>query len=440
MFIGSIPGPLRSIIAEQTAAWEIDEVHVGCSGNMTIERTLAGRFRLHSCDVSLYTTALGKWLSGGKVTVRVKPEWRDAFGWLEEYLARPIDTAATIMLCTRLLEGLSNSNPYFERLRGARRKDWPRLHGDTVAKLEKLDLRLASYFAGDVVEYVDRVPADGAICAFPPFYEGGYEDLYAGIDEVFSWREPSYEVMDRDGLHQLLDAMRSKRYWLYGTDHRLDGHDEWLRGMVQATSRNVPIYVYSSGGPKRLAGPAQKTEPVALPRLRAGDELEGPLQLANLSGPQFNALRSQYLSPKIPPAGVGLALGVLAGGKLIGCFAFSSDATRAAAGAAYLMSDFAVAPTDYPRLSKLVLQAAMSEEVQGLLERWFSRRIHTLITTAFSNRAVSMKYRGLFELTSRKDLDTGAWEYQLQYEALAGRWSLEEALHEWMRKHGDRKS
>jgi hypothetical protein len=440
MFVGSIPTPLRQIIAEHTSHWEVDDVHVGCSGNLTIERTLAGKFRLHSNDVSLYTTALGKWLSGGKVAVKVRPDWREQLGWLEPYLTTPRDTAATLMLCTRLLEGLENPSPYFTRMRDARHADWERLHSTTVEKLSKLDLRLASYDAEDIATFVDRVPDDGALCTFPPFYDdaGGYEDLYAGIDAVFSWRSPSYEILDRDGLHVLLERVRSKRYWLYGTDHRLAGHDQWLRGKVQATSRNVPIYLYASGGPLRLSAPSQRTAQVSAPRLGPGEELEGPLALAELSGPQFNALRSQYLSPAIAPATPGLALAVLAADRLVGCFAFSTDGARAATAGAYLLSDFAVAPTDYRRLSKLVLHAVLSDEVRGLLERWFSRRIELVSTTAFSQRPVSMKYRGMFEQTGRKELDTGPWPYQLQYEAPCGQWSLEDGLDRWREKHGAR--
>ncbi|MEV0318163.1 hypothetical protein [Streptomyces sp. NPDC050659] len=87
---------------------------------------------------------------------------------------------------------------------------------------------------------------------------------------------------------------------------------------------------------------------------------------------------------------------------------------------AYLLSDFAVAPTDYPRMSKLIVLAATSAETQLLCQRAFSRRIRAASTTAFSNNPVSMKYRGLLRLTKRGPPNENDWKFQLQYQGAMG--------------------
>ena len=119
----------------------------------------------------------------------------------------------------------------------------------------------------------------------------------------------------------------------------------------------------------------------------------------------------------------------------------------------YLLSDFPVAPSDYPRLSKLVLYAALSVEAKRLMERLANVEITGLLTTAFAARPVSMKYRGLFTLQTRKPLDVKkeAWgqdipdddpyysqAWMLNYWSATGRWTLDEALTEWKKKHGKR--
>ena len=107
----------------------------------------------------------------------------------------------------------------------------------------------------------------------------------------------------------------------------------------------------------------------------------------------------------------------------------------------YLLSDFPVAGTDYPRLSKLVLYAALSKEAQALAQRSLSRRVKHAVTTAFTDNPVSMKYRGLFELIGRKELPRGSdpvkdHRYMLNYAAAMGAWTLDEGLAEWKAKHG----
>ena len=66
-----------------------------------------------------------------------------------------------------------------------------------------------------------------------------------------------------------------------------------------------------------------------------------------------------------------------ADGKLVGVYAFSTAphvGAFADPARIYMLSDFAVAPSDYSRLSKLVLYAALSTESRLLAERSARRR------------------------------------------------------------------
>lgn len=435
-FIGSIPPPLRSIVHEYTRSWEVDDIHVACSGNFTIERALEGRCRLHSNDVSIYTSMVGAWLADrDDLPLAVKAEHQDEWGWLSAYLTTPIDRAATVMIGTSAFQGLHRATPFHQRQRAAYRDQWPRLHADTLDKLAAVDLRLASYSPCDASAFLHTVPPDGAVLSFPPFYSGGYETLYAGLDELFEWDAPTYDVMDLDGLHAMIEQLESRPHWLYGLDHRHPDREDHLRGVVQVSNRNVPIYVYSSHGSTRWTGPAQTMEAVTAPKLGVDDELGDRLALAKLSAGQVNALRSHYLDPRIAPAATELALGVLVDGVLVGCFALSRD--KFANGAnAYLLSDFPVAPTQYKRLSKLILYAALSREAQVMIERTLSRRVRVILTTAFSDHPSSGKYRGLFKLTKRTETPDAPHAFQLNYAADAGAWTLAEGLATWKEKHG----
>ena len=97
------------------------------------------------------------------------------------------------------------------------------------------------------------------------------------------------------------------------------------------------------------------------------------------------------------------------------------------------MSDFPVSGTDYKRLSKLIVMASVSKEDQEFYELKYGTRIVSSVTTAFSRRPASMKYRGILKLcTSQKGKDG---QYVLNYGGRFGQWTLDEALREWKRSN-----
>lgn len=720
MFQGSIPQDVRKMIHEHIRAWDCKDVYVACSGNFTIERMLAaeGRFRIHGNDISIYSASLGRYLAGQPVRLEVADDFREEFGYLTPFLQTPADAVASLMLLTSVAPGIGKTNPYYARLLGAYRDNWPTLHATTRKRLDGLALRLDSFHAGDGVEWAASLPEDIGLLSFPPFwclapeqriltadlrwvpcgdlmegqeilafdeypasgqrmrrwryatvmhsepavkecvrvhlengesiicssdhpwltagwnggwvaardlarpskqatrdpdgfhhhvirpvdtwdqatsfddgwlsgildgegtvkpasgtghgsasiqiaqvpgplidhaveilhsrgfavsvYEhnhgtryghqpqvrvevlggfpqiikalgtfqprrlidrlrnntdigrnsirvnngapaiikvvgvepiglreiqsistttrtyigegyamhntGGYEQLFAKLDLLFDWDRPVYPEMDETRRTLLLESIRGKRHWCLGTRERMAG--DWepsLRGITTTTSRAVPIYLYTSGPASRVTAPLQKTAPVTIPRLEMGQPLGETLSLKVLDSPRFNALRSLYLNPEIAPGAALLPVAVLTGGRLVGVYALSRENGIMAephtppGPYAYLLSDFAIAPTDQAHLSKLVLYAALSRESQLLAERSIGHRVRAIQTTAFSKKPVSMKYRGLLALLKRVDNTEEGGGYMLNYAAAMGQWTIAEGLATWRAKYGGKK-
>ncbi|MGW3563068.1 putative antirestriction adenine methyltransferase [Streptomyces sp. NPDC000941] len=440
MFQGTIPGPMRSIVRETASSWPRGEVYVPCCGNFTIERSVAGMgFELHSSDVSIYTSAVGRWLTKQPVGIRLREESAEQLHWLARSLDDGVGTVATLMLGTRFLASVGREGLWNARVVRSYRDQWKVKHAETVQRLSAADVELASYTVEDVRSWLLRVPREAPVCSFPPFYGGGYEKLYEPLDTHFTWDAPEYEPLSDADVVDVLGAITDRPYWLTASNHDLPELHRYLRGVIKATPRAAPFYVYASDAPTRIVAPRQPIEPVKAPRLRVGDELVGPLKLAMLKPGQFNALRSQYLNPRITPGAANLAVAVKDGaGRVLGVFAMAPSSYTP--DEAYLLSDFAVAPTDYPRLSKLIVLAATSSEARLLCQRAFSRRIRAVSTTAFSNNPVSMKYRGLLRLTKRGPSNEGGWKYQLQYQGAMGEHTLAEALEKWAKRWGARVS
>lgn len=447
MFQGTIPPALQSIVVETVGGWGVRTLYVGTSGNFTIERALPP-MTLHSNDVQLYSCAVGWFLTDHDFPLAVKEEWQADWGWLTPYLDGPAGKLAVVMLCTRMLDGHKRQgHPWYDRMRAGYRDQWTRLYDDTRAKLEATELRLASFHAGDVVDWMQQIPRRSSFVSFPPFWSGGYESMFAALHDVFEWEEPEYTILDEERMQVMIDRIASRKHWLYGNNERRPDLEPYLRGHVRASWNSVPIWVYSSSGPTRYSKPAAKTaDALLVPHLRPGQDLGETLSISRITGPQFITLREHYLTQKIHPLTPRATYAVLVDGVIVGAFGFDvppnmyerTQVGRLPGPYVYLLSDFAVTGTDYSRLAKLVVMASLSHEAKLEAERMTGRRARSLTTSAFTDRPVSMKYRGLLDLLTRKESPREEFQFQLYYGARLGQWSLEEAYAQWQTSHGSK--
>jgi hypothetical protein len=443
MFLGTIPPDVQQIVLQQVKTWPDAPIYVGCSGNFTVERTLYPLGRpLRGTDVTIYSCALGAFMGNGPTRLTVKPELMDEFGWLAPYLETPVGAAATVMLCTRMLDGYGRAveSPYYARIRTEYEKKWPILHAKTTEKLEGLPFRLQGFDTQDVYDWVDGLGKNHSIVSYPPFYgSGAYEKMFSkrfSLEKVFDWDKPEYQSLEGDRLLGYLEKVTKFKSWMFGTNLLLEEFASYRRGACQTTSRGAAINVYSSGGPVRIVVPAQDVKPLLVPRLGKEKIEKGRLSIIVLTKPQFSEIRSMYLNEKIKPAKASFTFGVLVNGKLIGCFALDyPNPTFGDFNSAYLLSDFAISGTGYPKLSKLVLYAILSKEMKLVMERCLRRRINLTVTSAFTKNPISMKYRGLFTLDSRKQEESGGWV--VNYSSQVGRWTLREGLSLWKTKYGE---
>ena len=461
MFRGSVPPDMQRILAGIVRDWSCQRIHIACSGNFTVERVLSGtyddRFRMHSNDVTLYSSAIGAYFAGDNLPVTLNPQYAGEFGYIEPYLDSPADRLASILICSRLAQALDRDNPYYRRMREAHLVQWDAMHQKTVDKIRSVEMHLDSYDAEDMYTWIDRVPDDAGIITYPPFFGASkdYEHFFAKLEKLLVWLPPSFEPLDDERIRTVTDKIIDRKYWLFGVPHRIERLEKFLRGMARTTNRGVPIYVYASEGTRRISVPNQAVGPFAVPHLQPTDDLGLTLHITALTGDQFSLLRSKYMNHGIIPGSATLPVAVMVDGILIGVFAFSSAPsmaqwdTHVQGPYIYLLSDFPVANTKYRHMAKLVLYAALSKEAKLLAECSARKRIRSVVTTAYTQRPVSMKYRGLFRLLTRKDTakkDHGLAEgssnsyysqkFELNYGSDAGRWTLAEGFAEWMTRYG----
>jgi hypothetical protein len=98
-------------------------------------------------------------------------------------------------------------------------------------------------------------------------------------------------------------------------------------------------------------------------------------------------------------------------------------------------------PVAGTRLSKLVLFLARTKELAEVVSERFVMHTRSLSTAVFSDKPISMKYRGVFQLHSRSTNDAG--QQVLLYRADAGTYTVREAITQWLKskaRSGERSS
>lgn len=138
------------------------------------------------------------------------------------------------------------------------------------------------------------------------------------------------------------------------------------------------------------------------------------------------------MSKHIEPGSGGPCYLVFAGGKLFGFLIFQAYSRLGGKkNEIYMLSDFVVPSTTYSRLAKLLLMVTQCQDMKVLLEERLLARRHTIFTTAFTDKPVSMKYRGVYELAKR---GKGFLNYRTEFTSS----TFQEVLCQWMKKYKQR--
>jgi len=426
-FIGSINAETRRWLGNNGPVFDGRQVYVGCSGAFTVEQLLsryAPKAKLWGNDVSLYSGVLGAYLAGQTFRLEVQEE---KFAWLEPYLADEESKAATVMVLFEALKYEKDKNLFQHRHWAHYLHHFESFHQGTVAKLQerKKEIRLEAYTSKDIFDLLDEIPNDAVVIAFLPTYAGGYERMFKRLEEIFAWDSPSYGMIDEDRKKRILTKMMARDY-LYLDDH------EW-KGLpmvaVVRKARMKPVYIYSNVTALHRGVMKQQRHSEFVPFARLGDEDEitpaSKLTIAPTTNRVVNYYRDVYLSKGVGiPADGEVPLVVAVDGKAFGFLIYSR---MQGGGDVYLLANFVVNSTRYRRLAKLLLLVTQTREVRRLLEEKFLLEIPKCRTMVFTDKPVSMKYRGLYELARR---DPG----KLVYETELGILDLSEVISLWLKK------
>ena len=431
-FVGSINDKLRKFFYTHAPVLEGRTCCIGCSGNFTIEQLVTRACpsaTLMSNDVSLYSTAIGRMLTGEPFPLTiVNPE----LAFANAYIRDQPSAVAVLLLLLEMLKYEKRSNPYSERMWTAHLVGFDRLFERTLARVQSAasSIRIASYTTTDVHDYYPAPPGSVAI-GFLPTYAGGYEKLFARLEDSIQWDRPPYQLLTEERREETISRMTETDYILYDDRPRQDlpcvaRVDLFAKKTVYIFS-NLPI---SPGLFRKKI--TEKVIPYDL--LMPEEEIPpgAPITTLEVDLATLNHYRNMFLSKKIEPGSGGPCYLVFAGGKLFGFLIFQAYSQKGGPkDEIYLLSDFVVPSTRHKRLAKLLLLVTRCADLKQILSEKIVRDYKAILTTAFTAAPVSMKYRGVYELVKRG-------EGFLNYRAEFSETTFKEVVTQWTKKYGTR--
>lgn len=342
---------------------------------------------------------------------------------------------AALMLSNIIIPYVLGDNLYCKRMVRGYKEQYKRLFDDMYKKLESIKGKIKKFEERTVSEVIDIVGNDGMV-------------LFVPYMSVSSKDNCMFELEDTEGKEQdvvteelITKALKLKNFCII-TDREIELLSEYESGIIDASNT---LYVYSKSDVNRFVGKESKrtaAEPII--RLGKDEQVTDNISIERITLDQFNEIRALYLSTAVTSAGTpSAAYGVFSDNKLFGVFGFAdsfmlSGSEKLEKPTIYLLTDFAISPTCEKNLSKLVLCCVLSKEAKMLAEKVLGKRVNSITTNAFSRNPVSMKYRGLFELYGRRELEKDengkVKKYNLSYGTKMGQWTLKEGYELWRRK------
>lgn len=428
MFFGTVPNECIEQILRVVPFHEWNDCYTCCSGTFKIEQAIRSRnpeLKIHANDVSLYSCALGRYLTNDPIRIT----FHSRLQFIEDYLGKdaPFEMrVAAVLVAQERFVRYKGDNSYCRKVWDYSIELLPDLLAKAQAKLVEraAKTQLSSFFAGDWRTHIEHAAKKGAgVCAFPPFYKGGYESQYKFLEENTDWEKAPYDLYNPKELESVLDRLD-----VLGVDYCIlsDQIFENRRPMLEFVSgRLVPHYCYSNRSRSTIRHLSNKPEPFLYKPIDTSKlTRKTKVKVIQAEARHLNFIKDVYLAKGITHS-TGMwnyfvfLDDMLAGGVI---YTTSSFGVNTASGESYsasqcirLLSD--VTLSNENKLSKLISMIATSMSLIKPLQNRRLDHIEYITTTAFTNRPMSMKYRGIYELNSRRPSDDplDGYDYVLQY-------------------------
>jgi len=435
MFTGSVPPEARLVIQELLAGRKGD-LYVACSGNYTIDRIGAAMgFNVHSNDVALYSKLIADVLLGTETDLEVLD--KDLLQVFSDWSPSRYKNLIQVMFAVRVAGFAACKNDYQKMFYGAYVEGATSYYERTMAKFEKdqsLEFKIKSFYYGDFVDFLKMGQENGICLAFPPTYKGGYEKLYSYIESSFDYERAKYEMYDpKTNDDMLLSFLQNGEHILY-LDRSPEQLEEFCKAKIRLDGDRKVIYIYSSVKKSPVDYYLEKRKPDYAPvhKLLSYDHVfskKDLIEISPCSTKEANHWKAFFMSAKVNyTEGGDICLVFLCNKRAFG-FAVFKDMTGGLE-YSFLHSDFVINMRE-ARVSKLLILLLKASEVRSALSRFYKVYYTGIFTSVYTDKPISMKYRGAFDLMRRE-------KGKLMYKADFAGQKVKEIYNNWFHKHANK--
>ena len=430
MFIGSLP---KKVIQQAISHIDLNNwrgVHVCCSGSFKIEQAIGSvntTIPIHSNDVSLISSIVGYAKTGYEIVFNFKND----LDYLNKYLSTDAETQLALIAYAMQLGKYKSDNQYCNARRDFLEREIEAIIQSNKERAKKYleQISISSFFCGDFIQHIEAAKDSGSgVMVFAPTYKGGYERLYKVINDNVDWaNEPSYEIYDPKQTHDIIERLYDEnRNFIFFADQQYDD----IKPTMVYEGSNKPIFAYTNSRKSSIRRDSNRARAFKYTAIDTNLISEKSKVTAVVATSEtMNFLKDIYPAKGIKHKnGMFNVLfyvdGMLAGGAIYSLPQFGDKLRQI-----YILSDFSLSRRR--KVSKLIAMLATSNQIIDYINKKYFINIERVLTTAFTKKPVSMKYRGIFRLDAKKD-------GFLNYSSEVRDRTLDEIYGEWFKKYGQK--
>jgi len=444
MFFGTTPQIVSQYLFKELKRINPKRIFIPFAGNFVCEQIAAMACpdaEIFSTDVSIYSRAIGFGVNDVDFRLELTEEMKKDFPFLIDK-QKPLEKAAIVIFFTEVSKCYVQKEKvlYYSNLYNEAKLNIEKYFIQIIDKLQKFKKTTKFKFFGiDACEVLKDVQKGDFVFYDPPVILGSYEKEYKTLPKLIDFDEVSYSQITEELKREQINEMNGKGAIVYW---RTNGEKLTIPKCLNQVfyykyKWNAAYHIYSNINTGSFVGSFSPIKEMVknLKILSKDDEITENSEIEVIQQPTFigNHYRMLWVK-KAQMLDSGWCFIILVDKKLLGILQLGSG-LKFGSNYCIINSDPVSPFSKYKRLSKLILYLCCTKEMLKTIND-ISMWEHTGFTTrVFTNAAISMKYRGIFELTERKEDKTSDYKNILIYHSKKHYSTYRDALKEWLKKY-----